>query len=275
MVKKTDPHLLTTLITQEVHSEPKLPNIILTLNCTLRQVNELDKLPVPSCADICNKEEPANIDDMTSSQYLYKLRELKIQMYKTNIVRDNPGATTENNTPCKLSDCFWCTCPFTETACHILKYGQTEIQGHGIYCSPECAVAGLFKNTNWDDSEKYESYQLMNHCYQLVTSKQINQGTIRRNICPAVAPHYFLDKFAGNMTIDEFRDMNRQSKHLLYTLDRPLTRILPEIHEEKDIGVFKGTNIPFIGSGKYKVKRQSESVQPLSQMDILRQQFKL
>ena len=197
--------------------------------------------------------------------YVYKLRNLKIHMYT------NQAVTRE----IKSSACFWCTCPFTQETCHILKYGQTnEILGSGAYCSPECAVAGLFNHTKWDDSEKLESYQLMNYCYQLSEIDEKDNESMKKkrtSIQPAVSPFYFLDKFLGNMTPEEFREMNRGGKHLLYMLDKPLTRVLPEIHEEKDASSL----LRITGSSKYRVKRQSEQVQTVTQADILRQQFKL
>jgi hypothetical protein len=202
--------------------------------------------------------------------YVYKLRNLKIHMYTNQAV----------NREIKSSACFWCTCPFTQEICHVLKYGQNnDILGSGTYCSPECAVAGLFNHTKWDDSEKLESYQLMNYCYQLseIDEKESDdsKNKKRTNIQPAVSPFYYLDKFLGNMTPEEFRDMNRGGKHLLYTLDKPLTRVLPEIHEEKDASAITRLTGLASGSSKYRVKRQSEQVQTATQADIMRQQFKL
>ena len=259
-------------------------NVILVLRCTMTQIAESrmaaysdsDKtvtfatpqvsgpgsagLSVNNSSASCSRElahtYPRNED------YRYKLRNLKIHMYTQN-------KTAYAASSAKQSDCFWCTCPFDVDACHILKYGQNgEICGRGAYCSPECACAGLFSNSGIDESEKYDSYQLMNYCYRRVDDGVAEDISIR----PAPSPHYILDKFLGNMTAEEFRAMNRKSEHLLYMLDRPITRVMPEIHEERDGGSIIGCP-PFSGSGKYKVKRQSEHVQSVNLSEILRLQF--
>jgi hypothetical protein len=289
-------------------------DVIITLQCTMEQINQIinagdlywfgteptptwnpDTSVVPATTNVVPAYQPLDHIQYTSSEindhpttaickealpsapipsnldYVYKLQNLKIHMY----------TSSHMDRELKASSCFWCTCPFSNEACHILKYGQSnEIQGVGAYCSPECAAAGLFNHTKMDDSEKFESYQLMNFCYQLTTPNDIDtvdkdKVKPRVNIRPAVSPFYFLDKFFGNMTADEFRMMNRDSKHLLYTLDKPLTRMLPEIHEEKELLTLPRINNPLTGSSKYRVKRQSEQVNAVSQMDILRKQFKL
>lgn len=288
-------------------------DVIITLQCTMEQINQIinagdlywfgteptptwnpDTSVIPATATVVPAYQPlehiqyttttttTEINDPIAAilrkeaaapttpdmDYVYKLQNLKIHMY----------TSSHMDRELKASSCFWCTCPFSNEACHILKYGQSnEIQGVGAYCSPECAAAGLFNHTKMDDSEKYESYQLMNFCYQITTPNDNDNDVVkpRVNIRPAVSPFYFLDKFFGNMTADEFRMMNRDSKHLLYTLDKPLTRMLPEIHEEKELLTLPRINNPLTGSSKYRVKRQSEQVNAVSQMDILRKQFKL
>lgn len=280
----------TTTVTPTQQNKPRR-DVVLTLQCTLEEVDQLldagdmywfgttpdqvwestrkqatDYTPslnvVPPTSSNYHAYDPPSIPVVPEMDYVYKLRHLKIHLYTNQA----------SNREIKSSACFWCTCPFTQDTCHILKYGQTnEILGSGVYCSPECAVAGLFNHTKWDDSEKIESYQLMNYCYQLSEITETDGNAKRTSIQPAVSPYYFLDKFLGNMTPEEFREMNRGGKHLLYTLDKPLTRVLPEIHEEKDTSNL----LRMAGSSKYRVKRQSEQVQTATQADILRQQFKL
>ena len=54
------------------------------------------------------------------------------------------------------------------------------------------------------------------------------------NINPAPDPHYTLDKFYGNLTIDEYRSLFRHERQLL-VIDKPLSRCLPELYEDNSI----------------------------------------
>ena len=178
-----------------------------------------------------------------------KLKELKLSFYKNEI-------------PNKKVDCFWCTYPYDHDPFHILQYGSNgDFLAHGSFCSPECGVAFLFKNMRWDDSAKMESYQLMNYFY-----------TSTNNIKPAATPYYFLEKYYGNMTIQEFRKMSKTS-HVMMCIDKPVTRILPEIHEDNEKIISNGMTSTQ-SRGNYKVKKQSEKTTGLNRNDILRDNFR-
>ena len=66
-------------------------------------------------------------------------------------------------------------------------------------CSPECACAHLF-NENIDDNTKFERYQLLNFIYGGIYN-------YTKNIKPAPNPYYTLDKYYGNLTIQEYRQL--------------------------------------------------------------------
>ena len=83
---------------------------------------------------------------------------------------------------------------------------------------------------NIDDSTRFERYNILNHIY----SKVYN---FNNNIKPAPNPHYLLDKFYGNLTIQEYRQL-LNSEHLLMIIDKPMTRILPELFEDNDNFVY-------------------------------------
>ena len=181
-----------------------------------------------------------------------KIKELKIEIYK--------GISSE-----RKSDCFWCTYPYDNNTCYILQYStQGNFVGHGSFCSPECSVAHLFHCMPWDDSTKMESYQLINYYYG-------ESDGYTQNIKPACDPHYFLEKFYGNMNIHEFRALSK-SKHMLLCIDKPVTRILPELHEDNDKINLNST--PSVQSkGNYKVKKQSEKGAAPCRNSILRDNF--
>ena len=131
-----------------------------------------------------------------------------------------------NNVYSKKSACFWCTCEFDNPAIYIPKYQMNEnYHVYGCFCSPECSVSFLM-NENIDTSQKFERYQMLNYIY----GKAYNY---EKNIQPAPSPYYLLDKFFGNLSIQEYRKL-LSNERLLIVIDKPLTRIFPEIHEENN-----------------------------------------
>ena len=193
-----------------------------------------------------------------------KLKKIKINLYKNQNIN-------------KKSACFWCTCDFDNPTCYIPKYEMDDkIYGYGSFCRPECAVAYLMKE-HIDDSTKFERYHLLNHIYSKVYG-------FKKNIKPAPCPYFLLDKFYGNLSIQEYRKLLK-TEHMLLVIDKPMTRILPELHEENEdlISNIYSSNKPVTqnqsistnNTGVYKVQRQSEKQQGPSKSSILRDKFGL
>lgn len=208
----------------------------------------------------CKQSELSNkltIDnDVNIKDINQKLKHLKVSLYKNNMDE-------------KKSACFWCTCDFDNQTCYIPRYENNhEIFGYGSFCRPECAVAYLMKE-NIDDSTKFERYHLLNSVYSKIYE-------FKNNIKPAPDPHFLLDKFYGNLNIQEYRKL-LNSERMLMVIDSPLTRILPELHEDTDdftAGIYggnKGTSSQ--AGGVYKVKRQSEKKETVSKAAIMKQRF--
>jgi len=127
----------------------------------------------------------------------------------------------------KKSACFWCTYDFDHPTIHIPKYKLNDsYHVYGCFCSPECAVSYLMKESI-DTTQKYERYQLLNYIYGSIFNYS-------HDLKPAPNPYYTLDKFYGNMSIKEYRQLLKYSR-LLLVVDKPLTRVLPEIYEEIDM----------------------------------------
>lgn len=147
-----------------------------------------------------------------------------------------------NHTGDKKCACFWDTCEFDNPPVYIPKYILNDkyvVYGH--FCSPECAVAYLM-NENIDTSVKFERYQLLNNLYAKIYN-------YKKNIKPAPTPFYMLSKFYGNLTIQEFRALlNRDRLYIL--VDKPLTKIMPELYEDND---------DFIMNNKFNLNSSSKS----------------
>jgi hypothetical protein len=121
-----------------------------------------------------------------------------------------------------------------------------------------------------DDSTKFERYHLLNQIYSKVYD-------YKKNIKPAPNPHYLLEKFYGNLSIQEYRKLLK-SDHMFLVIDKPMTRILPELHEDRDdfITNIYGGNVHAVSqnqTGVYKVKRQSEKKQGPSKTEIMKESF--
>jgi hypothetical protein len=189
-----------------------------------------------------------------------KLKSLKIQLIK-NKIND------------KKSACFWCTYDFDNPECYIPSYEvDNTICGYGSFCRPECAVAYLMKESI-DDTTKFERYNLINQVYGKIYN-------YNKNIKPAPNPYYLLDKYYGNLTIKEYRNLLK-SNHLLMLLEKPLTRVFPELHDENDdYSLYNYSNSSSLlakegNEIQYKVKKNNEKKSEKSKTSIINEHFGL
>jgi len=140
---------------------------------------------------------------------------------------------------------FWCSYDFDNPPIYIPRYElNNTYHCYGCFCSPECAVSYLF-NEHIDVSTRVERYSLLNHIYCKIYD-------YNKNIKPAPNPHYLLDKFYGNLTIQEYRKLLKNER-LLLIVDKPLTRILPELHEDNDDFLLNQQSIP--SSNKFTLRK--------------------
>jgi hypothetical protein len=150
-----------------------------------------------------------------------------------------------NNISDKKSACFWCTYEFDNPPVYIPKYMiKKSYQVYGCFCSPECSTAYLMEE-NIDSSTKFERYHLINHIYSQIYD-------YKKNIKPAPNPYYMLEKYYGNLNIQEYRALLRNDR-LFLIVDKPLTRILPELHEDNDDFIINNKIIP---SNTYQIKKK-------------------
>jgi hypothetical protein len=209
-------------------------------------------------ANTYNSDIKTNDTEKTSTKVLNaKLKEQKNLLYNGEM----------NG---KTSACFWCTYEFDNNACYIPKCeDENKTDGYGSFCRPECAVAFLF-NESIDDSIKFERYHLLNKIYSKVYD-------YKKHIKSAPDPHYLLDKFYGNLNIQEYRKL-LSGDNLLFIVDKPMTRVFPELFEDTDnfiLGVYGNgiTKTASSNSSVYKVKRQSEKIKETDKMNIMKNKF--
>ena len=157
-----------------------------------------------------------------------KINQLKVSFHKSDICK-NIGGT-------QRSACFWCTCEFDSPAIYIPKTLTKDVYNvYGCFCSPECSAAFLM-NENIDTSTKFERYHLLNLLYGKIYKYE-------KSIKVAPNPFYLLNKFYGNLTIQEYRKLF-QSEQMIYVVNKPLTHILPELYEDNNDFLLNNKIIP-------------------------------
>ena len=179
-------------------------------------------------SSVNNCNEYCNVPNETNSSALVRIQN------KLHEIQYNYRNNTNYNT---FSMCFWCTCSFNNNPIHIPKNvdtnGSFNVYGH--FCMLECALAYLM-DEHIDSSIKYERSALLHYKYK--DSYDCNNG-----IKPAPPPHYILNKFYGNLTIEEYRMLYKTSK-LVMVINKPITKVFPEIHEDNVDFVMKSKTIP-------------------------------
>ena len=167
-----------------------------------------------------------------------------------------------NNICDKKSACFWCTYEFDNPPVYIPKhYIKDTYHVYGCFCSPECATAFLMEE-NIDISAKFERYHHINHIYSKIYD-------YKKNVKPAPNPYYMLEKYYGNLSIQEYRALLKNER-LFLIVDKPLTRILPELHEDNDDFIINNKIIP---SNTYQFKNKLQKKQ--TKNNILSERFGL
>ena len=245
------------------------PNVILHLKCSLSDADidssvfglEGHDLPTTKAQDLgyhvinqsatCLPCDEASADDAPRSSSRELDNKLKVLQRSLHM----------NTVPNENSACFWCTCGFDNPPVFIPKHQiNDEFFVYGNFCSPECAAAYLMKE-DLDSSCKFERYQFLNYLYAKTYD-------YKKNIKPSPDPRYVLGKFCWNMSIHEYRKLSRND-NLLLVIDKPMTRVLPEIHEDNDDFMLGAASIP--SNTSLRLKRQSTVQQ--SKNEILCENF--
>ena len=178
--------------------------------------------------DECNNEDGVKGECKSEKEIWRKINQLKVSFHKSDIC-NNMGGT-------QRSACFWCTCEFDSPAIYIPKTLTKDVYNvYGCFCSPECAAAFLM-NENIDTSTKFERYHLLNSLYGKIYKYE-------KSIKIAPNPFYLLNKFYGNLTIQEYRKLF-QSDQMIYVVNKPLTHILPELYEDNNDFLLNNKIIP-------------------------------
>ena len=215
--------ILKTLTDVNKNQILKKTNIILHLKCSSNDLDQKNQHVMkfsPEYLNIQNKNTNIKFNEIQNDNENNDKKDVweKISSLKKKL--------RFNNVSEKRSNCFWCTCSFDNPPIYIPKQERNSlIEVYGCFCSPECAVAYL-KREPIDTSTLWERYSLLNNIYS-------NIFNYEHNIKPAPNPYYLLDKFYGNLSIHEYRKL-LNNQQLLLVVDKPLTKVLPELFEENN-----------------------------------------
>ena len=275
------------------------PNVILHLKCSMKDLQTVTKSGSGSgsaniepytfnsknnlCYDIIGGENitKVNTNSMNSNNSIYNENKLSVNDLYDNNEYEYEETSKEggikdiwkklkqlehdlhvNNVNNKKSACFWDTCEFDNPPVYIPKhYINGTYNVYGCFCCPECAVAYLM-NENIDSSAKFERYHLLNHIYSKIYD-------YTKNVKPSPNPYYMLDKYYGNLTIQEYRSLLRNER-LFLIVDKPLTRILPELHDDNDDFILNNKIIP--SNNNYQLKSRMQRKKP-SKNSIVNEKF--
>ena len=264
--------IIQQIVSNNNNKETK-PNIILHLKCFLKDLesttifgnnlesfnfsgkNDITYEIIGANESISKQISTSNINDNVNNDdeyYKNKENDVKDVWKKLKVLEHNLHV---NNISDKKAACFWCTCEFDNPPVYIPKHFiNNSYHVYGCFCSPECATAHLMEE-NIDSSSKFERYHLINHIYSKIYD-------YKKNIKPAPNPFYLLDKYYGNLTIQEFRSLLRNER-LFLVVDKPLTRILPELHEDNDDFIINNKIIPannFLIKNKLQKKQTKNTI---------------
>ena len=239
----------TTLHHAEFSNEPTIP-MNSECNATTNTIaisNSSAKISDTCCTSTPVTKKPATdaaihvINDRNQKEIMKKIHRLKYSFHNGETVQ-----TKINHRPA----CFWDTCEFDGPIYYIpIMIVNGVFQVNGCYCSPQCAVAALLKES-LDTSTKFERLHLLHLLYGVPNSKGFK---------PAPNPHYLLDKYYGNLTIQEYRTLLKGSQ-MIHIVNKPLTHILPELYEDNNDFLVNSKVIP-ANSLKMKKKYKTMVVQ--------------
>lgn len=143
--------------------------------------------------------------------------------------------------------CFWDTCEFDGPIYYLpIMVVNGVFHVSGCFCSPECALAALLKE-QLDTSTKFERIHLLHLLYGNSSNKGFK---------PAPNPNYLLDKYYGNLSIEEYRSLLK-GPQMIHIVNKPLTHILPELYEDNNDFLVNSKVIP---TNNLKLKKRYKTM---------------
>ena len=223
------------------------------INVSQEKINKIEKINT-----VKNQCEPIKKQEKLTKNSMKDIWE-KLKQLRNDL--------RHNNVSDKSCSCFWDTCPFDSPPIYIpKKIKDGKIHVYGCFCSPECALSYL-KQENLDSSTMWHRASLLNIIYGEIYNYE-------KSIKPAPNPFYTLDKYYGNFTISEWRKLLNNDR-LIMVVDKPMSKILPEIYEENNEEPNITNNLLEASKQKRNMYKLKSKEAPKSKLDILKSNFKV
>lgn len=179
----------------------------LNFNNNMKENSKIDKV-----MDFIKKQRDCDFENISVKPNKSTVEKCLIQFDESNKTNNWPSSTSIY--------CWWCCHPFSGTPCSLpceFKSGTFIVSG--IFCSPECAAAYNFDDTN-SGFDLWERYSLLNFLYR----KVYNDRNIKIKSAP---PRQTLKIFGGNLTIKEYRSQNINYETNFKIIMPPMVSIIP------------------------------------------------
>ena len=162
--------------------------------------------------DHIKKQRDLEKDNYVSKSTKSTVEKCNIQFDEANKNKKWPSCTSVY--------CWWCCHPFSGPPCALpCDYKNDTFKVFGIFCSPECAAAYNFDDTQ-SGCDIWERYSLLNFLYR----KIYNDNNIKIKLAP---PRQTLKIFGGHLSIKEFRANNTNYSNTYKMVIPPLISIIP------------------------------------------------
>jgi len=199
---------------------------------------QIQFIPPTTCKPAATESPIHVLNERHQKEIMKKINRLKYSFHN--------GETIQMKINHKCA-CFWDTCDFDGPIYYLpIMIVNGVFHVSGCFCSPECALAALLKE-QLDTSTKFERIHLLHLLYG---------SSSNRGFKPAPNPNYLLDKYYGNLTIDEYRSLLK-GPQMIHIVNKPLTHILPELYEDNNDFLVNSKVIP---TNNLKLKKRYKTM---------------
>ena len=170
------------------------------------------------------QQRKLDISNKSTGKHIKSIDNTMKQFLECNYRDDWPTST--------VIYCYWCCHQFNNTPCALpIRYNNKRFIVYGCYCSPECAAAYNFNDLQAGE-EIWERYSLLNLLYKRIYDNS-------EHLIKLAPPRQVLSCFGGNLSIEEFRNVNKNYNKTYNIVMPPMISIIPQ---QEEMNINKGTS---------------------------------